>query len=256
MEEKFYLLNFKKLAQEKGVKMYKMACKTFIKARKLSKIKGLYHKVTRAQAEAIAEALGVTFEDLGPSLWKPGSAHPGEPLWVHSPTNKTRQDCFYLTKLSKILKRKRIRTAAFAEMIKIPLERAEALRQQRAKATLEEIEAIAAALQVKPEELGGVLEPSERTLPPKKDSVTYLLYRLNNLLTESQVSTRTLWEFVKHIPFKRLENIRYLIVAATLKESEAIADALGVEFEDLEPVKKSRRKKGDGDFFLDFLAMH
>ena len=187
-------------------------------------------RATLEEVRAIAEALGVEFEELQPIKIEPKAS-------------------FFLANLPFLLKNKGISGRKLAELTDIPSGTIFHYIGLRHGAPLFRVEQIAIALGVEISALGLVTEKPVRA--PKRKIKKYLLSKLYFILKEQSKKGLTVAQLSKlsGVRASRIAAASFQKMILSFEESQSIAKALGVDFADLGPVEKEKVNWFDADDF-------
>ena len=187
-------------------------------------------RATLEEVQAIAEALGVELEELKPIKIEPKAS-------------------FFLANLPFLLKKKGISGRKLAELTDIPSGTIFHYIGLRHGAPLFRVEQIAIALGVDISALGLVTEKPVRA--PKRKIKKYLLSKLYFLLKERSKKGLTVAKLSKlsGVRASRIAAASFQKMILSFEESQSIAKALGVSFDELGPVEKEKVNWFDADDF-------
>lgn len=234
-EASFYLVNLPFLMKSKGISGRQLAELSDIPSGTIFHYIGLRHGAPLFRVEQIAIALGVDISALRLVTEKP----------VKEPKRKIKK--YLLSKLYFLLKdrsKKGLTVKQLSKLSGVRASRITAASFQKMILSFEEAESIAKALGVDFTDLG----------PVEKEKVDWFdadafqerrnkgFFKLNNLADIMNNRKITLLRLATSagVSVNRLKGLKTATVRATREESEAIAKALGISFDELGPVEGRR----------------
>ena len=231
----FFLTNLPFLLKKKGISGRKLAELTEIPSGTIFHYIGLRHGAPLFRVEEIAIALGVDISALGLVVEKP----------VKEPKRKIKK--YLLSKLYFLLKersKKGLTVSQLSELSGVRASRIAAASFQKMILSFEEAQKIAKALGVDFTDLGPVEKEKVNwfdadAFQERRNKGLFKLEKLADLMNNRKITL--LWLATSAgVSFNRLKGLKTATVRATRAEAEAIAKALGVDFDELGPVEGRR----------------
>ena len=231
----FYLANLPFLMKSKGISGRKLAELSDIPSGTIFHYIGLRHGAPLFRVEQIAIALGVEISALGLVTEKP----------VKEPKRKIKK--YLLSKLYFLLKeqsKKGFTVKQLSELSGVRASRIAAAGFQKMILSFEEAQSIAKALGVDFTDLGPVEKEKVNwfdadAFQERRNKGLFKLEKLADLMNNRKITL--LWLATSAgVSFNRLKGLKTATVRATREESEAIAKALGISFNELGPVEGRR----------------
>ena len=231
----FFLANLPFLLKKKGISGRKLAELTGIPSGTIFHYIGLRHGAPLFRVEEIAIALGVDISALGLVTEKP----------VRAPKRKIKK--YLLSKLFFLLKersKKGLTVSQLSELSGVRASRIAAASFQKMILSFEEAQSIAKALGVDFTDLGPVEKEKVNwfdadAFQERRNKGFFKLEKLADLMNNRRITLLRLATSVG-VSFNRLKGLKTATVRATREEAEAIAKALGVDFDELGPVEGRR----------------
>lgn len=231
----FFLTNLPFLLKNKGISGRKLAELTDIPSGTIFHYIGLRHGAPLFRVEQIAIALGVDISALGLVTEKP----------VKKPKRKIKK--YLLSKLFFLLKeqsKKGLTVSQLSKLSGVRASRIAAASFQKMILSFEESQKIAKALGISFEELGPVEKEKVNwfdadVFQERRNKGFFKLEKLADLMNNRKITLSRLATSAG-VSFNRLKGFKTATVRATREESEAIAKALDVSFEELGPVEGRR----------------
>lgn len=231
----FFLANLPFLLKKKGISGRKLAELTDIPSGTIFHYIGLRHGAPLFRAEQIAIALGVDISALGLVTEKP----------VREFKRKIKK--YLLSKLYFLLKersKKGLTVSQLSELSGVRASRIAAASFQKMILSFEESQSIAKALGVDFTDLGPVEKEKVNwfdadAFQERRNKGFFKLEKLAGLMNNRKITLLRLATSVG-VSVNRLKGLKTATVRATRAEAEAIAKALGVDFDELGPVEGRR----------------